>query len=103
MLQSDIKQRFCAAVKRALKPAMRSAFWLLRMMIPITLFVVILDYLGFVQVIADFASPLFNLLGLDGRAALVCITSALTSRGYCRIGIGFSLCYYFGNNVPDIA
>ena len=101
MLQSDIKQRFCAAVKRALKPAMRSAFWLLRMMIPITLFVVILDYLGFVQVIADFASPLFNLLGLDGRAALVCITSALTSI-YSAIGVLAGLGLDF-RSVPILA
>ena len=90
MTISVFKQRISIAVSRSLKPAWVSVQWLLKMMIPITLIVSILNYIGVVHAISSFATPLFNLLGLDGRAALVFVTSILTNI-YSAIGVAASL------------
>lgn len=86
MKNTTTTTRLYSAIKSSIRPAIKSALWLLKLMIPITLCVVVLDYIGVVTVIADFMAPLFNLLGLDGRAALVFITSCITSI-YSAIGV----------------
>ncbi len=78
----------------SIKPSAKSALWLLKMMLPIMLGVSMLDYFGFIEMISGYTTPLFNLLGLDGRAAFVYITSVLASI-YSAIGVmtlfGFEL------------
>lgn len=78
--------RFLGAVKKSFKPAVKSAVWLLKMMLPIMLLVSLLDYFGVVAFVSIYTAPLFNLLGLDGNAAFVFITSCLTSI-YSAIGV----------------
>ncbi|MFI3265319.1 MAG: nucleoside recognition domain-containing protein [Rikenellaceae bacterium] len=78
----------------ALKPSVKSAIWLLRMMLPIMLVVSVLDFYGVIGYVSQFTTPLFNLIGLDGQAAFVYITSCLASI-YSAIGVmalfGFDL------------
>ncbi len=57
-------------------------------MIPVSLGVAILQYLGFLQVISDFLSPVFRIVGLPGEAALVFITSVLINIYACIAVIG---------------
>ncbi len=46
----------------------------------------LLDYYGIIAFISQYTAPLFNLIGLDGKAAFVYITSCLTSI-YSAIGV----------------
>ncbi len=65
--------------RASMSPSLKSTLWLLRMIIPITLFVGVMDYYGLLEVISGFTAPLFEMLGLPAQAALVFITSSLTS------------------------
>lgn len=76
---SAFSSRLWATVRDAFHPALRTAWWLLKMMIPITLTVSVLNYLGVIAIISDWLSPMFGLLGLTGEAALVFVTSILAN------------------------
>ena len=68
-----------AVVKDCYKPSLKSALWILKMMIPISLGVVLLQHFGIIEQISEVTSPLFKLVGLPGEAALVYITAALVN------------------------
>ena len=67
--------RLKSAVKLALKPALKTAIWLLKITIPLSLAVTLLGYIGVVSYIANLLNPVFGLMGLPGEASLVFITS----------------------------
>ncbi|MFR9503806.1 MAG: nucleoside recognition domain-containing protein [Rikenellaceae bacterium] len=81
-------------VLNSIQPSIKSALWLLRLMLPILLLVSLLDYFGVITSLSQYTTPIFRLIGLDGRAAFVYITSALTNI-YSAIGVmtlfGFEL------------
>lgn len=66
-------------VVSAIGVSLKSALWLLKFMIPITLIVSILNYLGVVAYVSQFVEPLFSYAGLDGRGVFVFITSIFAS------------------------
>lgn len=68
---------FC--VKSSIPQGSKTAFWLLKLMIPISFVVFILDFLGFLNIIAVWFAPIFNLIGLSGQASIVLITGFFTS------------------------
>lgn len=74
-----IKEKLLKCVKDAYKPGLKTALWLLKITIPVSFGVLLLDYLGGLEKIADFTSPFFELLGLPGIAAIVLITSIFTN------------------------
>jgi len=53
----------------------KTVWWLLKIIIPISLSVSLLQYWGIITVIATFLAPAFSLLGLPGESAIVFITS----------------------------
>lgn len=59
--------------------ALRSAWWMIRMMLPISLAVMFLQYFGLLNYIGEWLTPMFKYIGLPGEAALVYITSYLLS------------------------
>ncbi|MDR1597239.1 MAG: transporter [Treponema sp.] len=67
--------RVAGAGRKALKPAFTTAWFLLCIMIPISLAVLILDYSGILSYIGRFLEPLMHYLGLSGEAALALISS----------------------------
>ena len=67
--------KIVGSVGKAIPPALRTAVWLVKITIPISLAVTLLSYLGVVGFIADFLNPAFSLIGLPGEASLVFITS----------------------------
>ncbi|MDD3892167.1 MAG: nucleoside recognition domain-containing protein [Bacteroidales bacterium] len=71
----SFSNRIVKAVKTGLKPAIKTAIWLLKITIPLSLAVTLLGYFGVVSYIADFLNPVFSLMGLPGEASLVFITS----------------------------
>lgn len=70
----------------AFTPSIKATLWLLKMMIPIMLLVSLLDFYGIIGFISQYTTPLFNIIGLDGKAAFVFITSCLTNI-YSAIGV----------------
>jgi hypothetical protein len=66
-------------LKPAYKQGMKTAVWLLKLTIPVSFAVFLLDYLEILKVIAQVTGPFFQLFGLSGKASLVLITSYFTN------------------------
>ena len=62
-------------VRQSVRPAVRTAAWLLSIMIPVSLAVTLLSYFGVMEVVAAPLSGAFQLIGLPGEAAVVFLTS----------------------------
>jgi spore maturation protein SpmB len=75
----SIKLRFASCIKEALPQGLKTAIWLLKITIPVSFGVLLLDYFGGLEFIAQYTSPVFKLIGLPGVAAIVIITSVFTN------------------------
>ncbi len=73
----DTSRRLSDPICRAVKPALKTAFWLLGIMIPISFAVTILQHWGILDAVARTLEPVCRFFGLRGEAALVLVTSAL--------------------------
>lgn len=78
------------AAKKALPPTLKTSLWLLKLMLPISLAVRLLQYWGIIDAIAQWFSPLFHFLGLPGRAAIPFFTTALNTT-YAGIAVMTSI------------
>ncbi len=56
-----------------------TAWKVLRLIIPVTIIVKIIDLLGFIEIIAKFLSPIFELMGLPASFGLVYATTAIAN------------------------
>ena len=74
-----IGKRLAHCVKTALPQGMKTALWLLKLTIPVSFAVFLLDFFGILNVIAGWVAPLFKLIGLSGEASIVLITSIFTN------------------------
>ncbi len=59
----------------ALKKAGPTTWWLLKIILPISLLVRFLDYYGAISLMANYLDPVFNYMGLPGSTAIVFLTS----------------------------
>ena len=75
----NIRERLLKSVKTALPQGMKTAIWLLKLTIPVSFAVFLLDFFGILNVIAAWVAPLFKLIGLSGQASIVLITSFFTN------------------------
>lgn len=69
-------RRLGRSAREALAPAGRTVGWLLSLIVPVSLLVTLLDYVGVLPRVAGWVQPLMRLLGLPGEAALVVLTAA---------------------------
>lgn len=76
---STIRQRLANCVKTSLPQGTKTAVWLLKLTIPVSFAVFLLDFFGVLNVIAGWVAPLFKLIGLSGQASIVLITSFFTN------------------------
>ncbi len=74
-----IGKRLSYCVKTSLPQGTKTAIWLLKLTIPVTFAVFLLDFFGILNVIAGWVAPLFKLIGLSGQASIVLITSFFTN------------------------
>ncbi len=72
-------QRILRCFHTSFPKAMKTALWLLKIMIPVTFLVLVLDYSGWLSVIAGWIAPLFVWIGLPGESAFVLLTSILAN------------------------
>ena len=70
--------RIWTCAKKALPKAGKMCLWLLKIILPISLLVRILQFSGLLAEISGFLSPAFSLIGLPGETAIVFITSLFT-------------------------
>jgi Fe2+ transport system protein B len=68
-------QRVVSCIRLALPKATHTIVWLLKLMLPVALFVSFLQYWGVMDWMAQYLSPVFTHIGLPGASAIVFITS----------------------------
>jgi hypothetical protein len=71
--------RIIACLKAALPKALKTAWWMIRIMLPVSLGVMLMQYFGLLIYISKYLTPAFHYIGLPGESALVFITSGLLS------------------------
>ena len=77
--ENQFQQRVVKSVTEALKQGMKTTVWLLKLTIPVSFAVLLLQYFGILDHIASVTAPLFKQIGLPGVAAVVLITSIFTN------------------------
>lgn len=76
---SSFSQRLTRCVKTALPKGLKTAWWLIKITVPVSFGVMLLDYAGMLNLIAEYTGPVFHYLGLPGVSAVVFITSIFTN------------------------
>lgn len=67
--------RLYRCVRLALPRSLNICLWLLKVMLPISLAVRVLQYVGVIDWLAGYLSPVFSYIGLSGDSAFVFLTS----------------------------
>jgi hypothetical protein len=63
----------------ALPKGMKTAWWLIKITVPVSFGVMLLDYFGFLALMAQYTGPVFGYIGLPGISAIVLVTSIFTN------------------------
>ena len=66
----------CSIIKDSLRPAVKTTSWLLKIMLPISLAVCLLQYYGVIAWCAQWLNPLFCHIGLPGASSIAFLTGA---------------------------
>lgn len=77
-------------LKGAIRPSLKTSLWLLRLMLPISLCVQLLQYFGVIAWIAQWLDPLFCYLGLPGASA-ICFLTAASVTTYAGLAVMLSM------------
>ena len=79
MQQLSIIQRLKQSVTSAFPKGMKTAWWLIKIMVPVSFGVMLLDYFGILTLMAQYTGPVFRHIGLPGISAIVLVTSIFTN------------------------
>lgn len=79
MNNSDTLLRLKHSITTAFPKGMKTAWWLIKITVPVSFGVMLLDYFGILALMAKYTGPLFSHLGLPGVSAIVLITSIFTN------------------------
>jgi len=77
--QSTTLQRLKRSVISALPKGMKTAWWLIKITVPVSFGVMLLDYFGILALMAQYTGPVFRHIGLPGVSAIVLVTSIFTN------------------------
>jgi len=83
-------QNIVISVRKAFPATVRTSFWLLKIMIPISLCVSLLQYYGVISVLARYIDPVFSHVGLPGSSAIAFLTGAFVT-GYAGMAVMLSM------------
>lgn len=72
---NTISTRLYSSLLTAFHKALKTVWWLLKIILPISLFVSFLQYWGVITHIAVLLKPIFSIIGLPGESAVVFISS----------------------------
>lgn len=79
MSTNYLSRRIKESILTALPKGLKTAWWLIKITVPVSFGVMLLDYSGMLNLIADYAGPVFHHLGLPGVSAVVFISSIFTN------------------------
>ncbi len=71
----NLVQAVVVSFHKSMPKAFKTSLWLLKIMIPVTFLILILDYSGLLTIMAGWIAPLFVWMGLPGESAFVLLTS----------------------------
>jgi hypothetical protein len=71
--------RIFTSSRNALPKAGKTIWWLLKIILPISFLVSLMNYWGIIAIIAAYLSPIFSVVGLPGESAIVFISSLFLS------------------------
>lgn len=74
-MKSSTLTRIWKCVKLALPKSVKTCLWLFKIILPISLLVRLLQYSGWLGVLAGYMEPLFSRIGLPGETSIIFITS----------------------------
>lgn len=77
-------------LKESLRPTVKTTAWLLKIMIPISLAVCLLQYYGVIAWCAGWLNPLFCHIGLPGASSIAFLTGA-TATTYAALAVMMSM------------
>ena len=80
------RTRLLGCIIQALRPALKTGVWIIKITVPISFAVMLLKVTGMLPHIAGLFEPLFTLIGMPGEAALVFVTAVLVNI-YACIGV----------------
>jgi len=83
MTAKEIIQRTARLFRNAFYPATKTTLWLLKIMIPISLAVRLLQYYGVIEWLAQYLNPVFQYMGLPGASAIAFMTGAAVTTYAC--------------------
>lgn len=89
-MMSPTSQRLWTATKSGLPKAQRTILWLLKMIVPISLAVRLLQFSGMLESVSSWLNPIFQAIGLPGEASVVFVSSVFLPL-YAPIAIASSL------------
>ena len=78
-MQGVTKSLFKEIIIKGVTQGLKTAWWISKMMIPITFAVALLKWVGAIEFLGKALAPVLNLIGLSAEGALVFITTALSS------------------------
>lgn len=87
---SQLQKKLLYSLKAAWPTTLKSAKWLLKLMIPISLAVALLQHFGIIAWIAQYLNPVFQYMGLPGASAVIFITEA-TAGTYAGVAAMMSI------------
>lgn len=73
------KDKLQICVLGGLKKGLKTGWWMTKMMLPITLTMAILKWIGAIDLMSQWLAPLFKLFGLTAEGVLVFITACFSS------------------------
>lgn len=76
MVRRRQNDTYCSIIKDSLRPTVRTTCWLLKIMLPISLAVCLLQYYGVIAWCAQWLNPLFCHIGLPGASSIAFLTGA---------------------------
>lgn len=79
MEQISTIQRLKHCVTSAFPKGMKTAWWLIKITVPVSFGVMLLDYFGILVLMAQYTGPVFRQVGLPGVSAIVLVTSIFTN------------------------
>lgn len=90
MIGLNEMKKFFDCIRKALPASWKSTTWLLKLMIPISLGVTLMQYFGLLSWIASQINPLFIYFGLPGESAVAFISGA-TAGTYAGVAVMMSI------------
>ena len=88
-------------IKETLKDTGSTYFFLLKIMIPISIIVKILEEFGLIEIIGENLSPVMGVVGLPGEFGLVIATAMITNL-YGALVVFFTLSLQYSYNVAQV-